>query len=108
MGKFYHSHQTPKVIAKKRSSRYSSPMLFPLEEQIRPRATQIDDLRTPIAILFQAGTLETIKGVANPFPATHDAFILVVAERTFVADTYEGGGPNVGVTDRAFAVAFVA
>lgn len=83
-------------------------MLFPLEEQIRSRATQIDNLRTPIAILLQAGTLEAIKGVTNPFPATDDAFVLVVAERAFVADAYEGGGPHVGVTDGTFAVTFVA
>jgi hypothetical protein len=40
--------------------------------------------------------------------AAHDTLVLVVAEGTFVADSYESGGTNVGVAHWAFAVAFVA
>lgn len=83
-------------------------MLLPLKKQIRPRAPQINNLRTPIPILLKARALEAVERVADPFPAAHDALVLVVAERTLVADPDEGRRPHVGVADRAFAVAFVA
>lgn len=83
-------------------------MLFPLEEQIRPRATQIDNLWAPITILLQASTLEAIKCVTDAFATTHDALILIVSERALVANTYESGRSHVGVADGAFAVTFVA
>ena len=83
-------------------------MLFSLKEQISPRTPQIDNLRTPIPILLQARTLEAVEGVADPFAAAHDAFVLVVAEGALVADAHEGGGTHVGVADGTFAVAFVA
>ncbi|KGQ01046.1 hypothetical protein PAAG_12239 [Paracoccidioides lutzii Pb01] len=82
-------------------------MLFPLEEQIRPRATQINNFRASIAILLQTRTLETIKGVTDPFASTHNAFILVVAERALIADTHKRCGPHVGIADGTFTVAFV-
>ncbi|ODH21615.1 hypothetical protein ACO22_05636 [Paracoccidioides brasiliensis] len=82
-------------------------MLFPLEEQIRPRATQINNFRASIAILLQTRTLEAIKGVADPFASAHNAFILVVAERALIADTHKRCGPHVGIADGTFTVAFV-
>ena len=39
------------------------PEILLLVEQIRPRTTQVDDLRTPVPILLQARTLEAIEGV---------------------------------------------
>jgi len=79
-----------------------------LIKQIRPRAPQINNFRTPIPILLQPCTLKAIKRVGNPLAAAHDAFVLVVAESAFVADAHGGRGPHVGVADGAFAVAFVA
>lgn len=73
-----------------------------------PRTTQIYNLGTPIAILLQPGALEAVKGVGDALPATDDALVLVVAEAALVADADEGGGPDVGVADGAFAVALVA
>jgi hypothetical protein len=55
-------------------------MLFPLEEQIRPRTSQVDNLRTPIPILLQTRALEAVESVADALAAAHDAFVLVVAE----------------------------
>lgn len=83
-------------------------MLFPLVKQIRPRTPQVDNLRTPIPILFQTGTLETVEGITDPLAAAYDAFVLVVSEGALVADADEGCGTDVGVADGAFAVAFVA
>lgn len=40
--------------------------------------------------------------------AAYHAFILIVAKGAFIADTDEGGGAHVAVTDRTFAVAFIA
>ena len=83
-------------------------MLFPLVKQIRPRASQINNLRTPIPILLEARTLEAIKRITDPLTTADDAFVLVVAKGALVADAHEGCGADVGVADGAFAVAFVA
>ena len=84
------------------------PKILLLVEQIRPRTSKIDDLRTPIAILFQPRTLKAVEGVRDPLTAADDALVLVVAEGAFIADAGEGGRAHVGVAHRAFAVAFVA
>lgn len=79
-----------------------------LVKQIGPRTAQIDNLRTPIPVLFQPGALEAVEGVRDAFAAAHDAFVLVVAERALVADAGERGRAHVRVAHGAFAVAFVA
>ena len=84
-----------------------SEILF-LVEQIRPRTTQVYDLRAPISVLFQPRALEAVESVGDSFTAADDALVLVVAERALVADAHESGRAHVGVADRAFAVAFVA
>lgn len=38
---------------------------------------------------------------------TDNALILIIAKATFVADADKSCGSNVGITDRAFAIAFV-
>lgn len=73
-----------------------------------PRASQIDNLGTPIAILFQARALETVEGVRDAFAAAHDTLVLVVAEAALVAYADERRGTDVRVANRAFAVALVA
>lgn len=48
------------------------PEIFLLVEQICPRTTQVDNLRTPIPVLLQSGTLETVEGVRDAlFPHLH-------------------------------------
>ncbi len=84
------------------------PKILLLIKQIRPTAPQINNLRAPIPILLQPRALEAVERVADALAAADDAFVLVVAEGAFVADADEGGGADVGVTDGAFAVAFVA
>ena len=84
------------------------PKILLLVKQIRPTAPQINNLRTPIPILFESCTLEAIKRIRDPLTTTDDAFVLVVSKRTFVADADECGGADVAVADGAFAVAFVA
>ena len=84
------------------------PKILLLVKQIRPRTPQIDDLRTPIAILFQPGALKAVERIRDALPTAHDAFVLVVAEGTFVADADEGRGADVAIADGAFTVAFVA
>ncbi|EZF95620.1 hypothetical protein H113_04067 [Trichophyton rubrum MR1459] len=83
-------------------------MLFPLEEQIGPRAAQVDNLRTPIPILLQSGTFETVERVTDPFPATYNAFVLEVAKGAFIAHAHQSRRPHIGVADGTFAVTFVA
>lgn len=84
-----------------------SKILF-LIKQICPRTSQIDNLRTPIAILFESRALEAIKRVGDSLAAAYDAFVLVVAKGTLIADAREGRGAHVRVADGTFAVAFVA
>lgn len=84
------------------------PKTLLLVKQIRPRAPQIDNFRTPIPILLQPRTLKAIERIADPLATTHDALILVITKGTLVANADEGGGTHVGVADGAFAVAFVA
>ena len=104
------------------------PKILLLVEQIRSRTAQIDNLRTPIPILFQPRTFETVKGVRDalsPLPlasirppkegreeaylsATDNTFILVVAKGAFVTDTDECCRAHVAIADGAFAVTFIA
>ena len=84
------------------------PEILLLVKQIRPRASQIDDFRTSISVFLQPRTFKAVEGVGDALTTANDTLILVVAERTFVADTGEGGWSYVGVADGAFAVALVA
>ncbi|KAF5711951.1 peroxin 26 [Fusarium mundagurra] len=68
---------------------------------------KVYNLRTSIAILFKACTFKTVERVRDAFTTAHNAFILVVAEATFVTNAHERGGPNVGVANWAFAIALV-
>ena len=104
------------------------PKVLLLVEQIRSRTTQVYNLRTPIPILLQPRTFETVEGVRDalsPLPlasirsskngrwdaylsATDNTFILVVAKRAFVTDTDERCRAHVAIADGTLAVTFVA
>jgi hypothetical protein len=84
------------------------PKILLLVKQIRPRTSQIDDLRTPIAILLQPSTLEAVERVTDALATAHDALVLEVAEAAFVTDAHERRGPYVAVAHWALAVTFVA
>lgn len=84
------------------------PKTLLLIKQIRPRAPQIDNLRTPVSVLLQARALKAVERVADALAAAHDAFVLVVAEGALVADAHERRGPHVRVTHGTLAVALVA
>lgn len=84
------------------------PEILLLIEQIGPGTSKIYDLRTPIAVLFQTGTFETVKGVRDAFSAADDAFVLVVAERTLITDAHQCRRSNVAIAHRTLAVAFIA
>lgn len=79
-----------------------------LIKQVRPAASKINNLRTPIPILFESGTLKAVKGVGDALAATDDTFILVVAEGALIANTDKRGRAYVRIAYRAFAVAFIA
>ncbi|KAF5683665.1 peroxin 26 [Fusarium circinatum] len=71
------------------------------------RTAEVYNLRTSVAILFKASTFKTVERVRDALTTAHNAFILVVAEATFVTNAYERRGPNVGVANRAFTIALV-
>ena len=98
----------PKIAASGPSDLSMIPKTLLLVEQIRPATPQIDDLRTPIPILFQPGALKAVESVGDALATADDALVLVVAEGALVADADQGGGADVGVADGAFAVALVA
>ena len=77
-------------------------------EQVRPRASQVYNLRTTVSVLLESRALEAVESITDPLAATYDALILIVAERALVADADERRGTDVGIADGAFAVAFVA
>ncbi|KAI0999156.1 hypothetical protein K3495_g9042 [Podosphaera aphanis] len=84
------------------------PEVLFLVEQVSPRAAQIDNLRTPIAVFLETRALEAVERVADPLTSADDALVLVVAEGTFVADAHQGGGPHVGVAHWTLAVTLIA
>ena len=84
------------------------PKILFLVEQIRPRAAQVDDLRTAIPILLQPRTFKAVERIADALAAADDALVLVVAEAAFVADAHQSCRAHVAVADGALAVAFVA
>ena len=84
------------------------PKILFLVEQVRPRATQVNNLGTPIPIFLQSCTFEAVECVRNSLTTTYYTFVLVVAERAFVTDPDQCCRPDVGVAHRAFAVALVA
>lgn len=99
-----------------------------LIKQIRSRAPQVDNFRTPVAVFFQPSTFEAVKSVGDSLQETvvrthsqtncswlqtylsaaYDTFILVVAERAFVADSDQGCRSNVAVADGTFPITLVA
>lgn len=79
-----------------------------LTKQIGPRATQIDNFGTSITVLLQTRALEAVECVRDSLSTAHDALVLVVSKRALVTYPYESGRSNVGIADRAFAIAFVA
>ena len=49
------------------------PEILLLVEQIRPRTAQVNDFRTPVPVLLQSGTFETIESVRDPLsPHLHE------------------------------------
>jgi hypothetical protein len=84
------------------------PEILLLIEQIGPRTTQIDDLRTSVSVLLQSRAFEAVESVGDALPSAHDAFVLVVAEGAFVANPNECGRAHVGIAHGALPVAFIA
>ena len=83
-------------------------VLLPLVKQISLRASQVDDLRTPIPVLFHLRTFSAIVRITNPRTAANHAPPLVGPVVALVADSNEGTGPDVRVAHHTFAVAFFA
>lgn len=79
-----------------------------LVEQIRPRTSEIDDLWTTVAVLLQARAFEAVERVGDTLTPADDTLVLEVPEGTLVAYSHQSGGSNVGIADRAFAIALVA
>lgn len=84
-----------------------SEILF-LVEEIRPGRAKVDDFGAPITIFLEPCTLKAVEGVTDAFAAADDAFVLIVAERTFIADPNEGRRSDITITDGTFAITFVA
>jgi hypothetical protein len=81
--------------------------IFLLVEQIRPRTSQIYNLRAAVAILLQTCTLEAVESITDALAAADDALVLVISIGTFVANAQERCRSHVRVADGAFAIAFV-
>jgi len=84
------------------------PKILFLVEQIRPRTTQVDDLRTSIPILLQPRTLKAVERVRDTFATADYALVLVVAEGALVANAHQGCWTDVAVANWTLSVALVA
>jgi hypothetical protein len=84
------------------------PKILLLIKQIGTAAAEVDDLGTAVAVALEPRALEAVEGVADALAATHDALVLVVAERALVADARQRRRPHVRVAHGALAVALVA
>lgn len=81
-------------------------VLFPFIEEVCLGTAQVDDLRATIPIFFLDGTLLAVVGVRHSWtPADHTA-PLVRTVVTLITNAHKSAGPNVGVTDHAFAITF--
>lgn len=63
------------------------PKILLLVEQIRPRTSQIDDLRASVSVFLESRALEAVESVRNAFATADHAFVLIVSEGAFVADS---------------------
>jgi hypothetical protein len=88
-------------------STFLEPEPTPLVKQVRPTSTKVNDLRTPIPILLQPGTLRTIIRIRYSRRTADDTAPAVRAEITLVADAHERFWADVRVADGAFSVAFL-
>jgi hypothetical protein len=84
------------------------PKTLLLVKQIRSRTAKIDNLWTTIPILLKSRAFKAVESVRNALATAHDALVLVIAKRAFIADSYQGRWAHVGVADGALAVAFIA
>ena len=64
--------EAPNIIPKAHPSPSMIPKILLLVKEIRPRTTQVDNLRTPIPILLQPRAFETVESVRDALlPTTH-------------------------------------
>ncbi len=109
-----HSVRNPETNVRRAPARAPVPLslleavLLPFIKQISLRRSQVHDLRTPIPVLFHLRAFSTIIGIGNPRTAANHAPPLVGPIIALVADSNEGTGPHIRITDDAFAVAFFA
>lgn len=59
-----------------------------LVKQISPRTSQVYNLGATVSVLLQPSTFEAVKGIRDPLATAHDAFVLIVSERAFVANSH--------------------
>ena len=79
-----------------------------LVEEVRPRRSEVDNLGASIAIFFEPRTLKAVEGVADSFAAANDTLVLIIPERALVTDPNKGGGSDIAIADRTFAITLVA
>jgi len=84
------------------------PEILFLVKQVGSRGSQVYDLWASISVLLQSGTFEAVECVRDPLSSAYYTLVLVISKTTFIADAYEGCGSDVGIANRAFAVALVA
>ncbi len=89
----------------------SSPLLesvlLPFIEQVRLRATQVDDLGTSVPVLLLHGALLAVVGVGDAGAAADNAAPLVAPVVALVADTHQRAWAHVGVANDAATVALL-
>ena len=100
--------QIPRCNGGKPMLSFLESILFAFVKQIGLRWTQVDNLRTAVAVLFKDGAFLTIISIADSGTTANDASALKRSIVAFFANSNQCRGPHIGIADYAFAVTFFA
>ena len=81
---------------------------FPLVEQVRPTSAKIDDLGTPVPILFQPCALGTIVSITYTRATADDTSSTVCAKIALIAYPNQGLRSDVRIANRTLSITFLA
>lgn len=83
-------------------------IFLPLVEQIRLGTPQVYNFRATIPVLLLLGAFFAVVSIRNAHSSTDDTPPLKGTIVAFIANTNEGAGPNVRVTNNTLTVTFLA
>jgi len=86
------------------SSSLFEAVFLPLIEQISFCTAQVDNLRASISVFLLNCTLLAVICITDSRPTADNTTPLVGAIIAFIADTNQGAGSHIGITDYTFSI----